>query len=340
MSKKLTVGIIFGGRSGEHEISIISARSVMEATDKSIYNIKSIYIDKKGNWTIENKLVEASNALKDVDIAFPVLHGPYGEDGTIQGLFEMEDVPYVGAGVASSAVAMDKQLSKDIFRSHEFHVADYIIIQKHEWDRSRQKIIRGIEQIIGYPNFVKPANLGSSVGISKVMGRNEIEEAIEQAFLYDSKGLVEEAVKDAREIEVSVLGNEVPQASVCGEIIPSRDFYSYEAKYVDDKSELIIPAKLSVETSNKIRETAIAAYKAVGISGMARIDFLVQKDNKIFLSEVNTIPGFTKISMYPKLWEATGLPYPKLIDKLIKLGLERYNSRRHLKADFPSKIII
>lgn len=336
MSRKIKVAVIFGGRSGEHEVSILSATSIIKNIDKSKYELKEVFIDKKGGWFVSKSKSSISDSLNDVDIALPVLHGPYGEDGTIQGLFEMMGLPYVGAGVVASSAGMDKSISKAVFESHDLPVVEYLVVQMVEWDKSRIRIKDQIKKI-GFPNFVKPANLGSSVGISKVKSGLELEKAVENAFQYDNKILVEKSVINAREIEVSVLGNEDPKASVCGEIIPSREFYSYEAKYIDEKSKLLIPAQLSQQVSKQIQDLAIRAFKVLGCDGMGRVDFLLEKEsNKVFVSEINTIPGFTKISMYPKLWEATGLPFRRLIDKLINLGFDRFNKRRILKVDYPT----
>ncbi|MEX0616536.1 MAG: D-alanine--D-alanine ligase family protein [Candidatus Woykebacteria bacterium] len=339
MSKKLKLAIIFGGKSGEHEISIVSARSIIKEVDKVKYEVKEILITKKGGWLVSGKACSISEALDGVDVAFPVLHGPYGEDGTIQGLFEIVGVPYVGSGVLASAVAMDKALAKDLFKANSLPVVDSFVVKKLHWGKEENSIVNKIEEKIGFPSFVKPANLGSSVGVSKVKKKDDLNKAIEEAFEYDNKVLVEKAVQNAREIEVAVLGNESPIPSVCGEIVPSQEFYSYEAKYVDESSELIIPAKITEKLSKEIRSLAIMAYKAVDGSGMARVDFLFDdKSENIYLNEINTIPGFTSISMYPKLWEKSGLPYPKLINRLIQLGIDRFNSKNSLRVDYPSKI--
>ncbi len=340
MDKKIKVAILFGGRSGEHEVSILSATSIIKNMDKSKYELKEVFIDKKGDWFVSKSKSSISDSLNDVDIALPVLHGPYGEDGTIQGLFEMMGLPYVGAGVFAPSAGMDKSISKAVFESHDLPVVEYLVVQMVEWDKSRIRIKDQIKKI-GFPNFVKPANLGSSVGISKVNTGEELEKAIENAFQYDTKILIESAVKEAREIEVSVLGNEDPKASVCGEIIPSREFYSYEAKYIDNESKIKIPAQLPSKVSQRIQELAVEVFKVLGCVGMARVDFLMEKEtNKIYVNEINTIPGFTKISMYPKLWEATGLPFRALIDKLIQLGFENFNKRKKLKVDYPTKLKI
>lgn len=339
MSKKLKLAIIFGGKSGEHEVSIVSARFIIREIDRGKYEIREILITKKGDWKVGGKGYSISESLKGIEVAFPVLHGPYGEDGTIQGLLEIFNIPYVGSGVLASAVAMDKALAKDLFIANGLPVVDSLVIRKFHLDKEKNSILYKVERQIGLPSFVKPANLGSSVGVSKVKKKDDLPKSIEEAFEYDSKVLVEKAVQNAREIEVAVLGNENPELSVCGEIVPSREFYSYEAKYVDKSSKLIIPAKLSQEKNKEISDLASAAYKAIGASGMARVDFFLDgKSGKVYLNEVNTIPGFTSISMYPKLMEKSGLSYGKLIDKLIQLGIRRFNSKSSLRIDYPSKI--
>jgi len=372
MKRKLRVGVLFGGRSGEHEVSLASARSVMDAIDRRKYEVVPIGITKEGRWllggdpwrtlraqavyalgpgdepavealpdpgaTSESPLLPATPEtaplrpaewLGRLDVIFPLLHGPYGEDGTVQGLLELADIPYVGCGVASSAVGMDKALMKAIFRAEGLPVVNYLVVKRRDWERSPEAIIDLIERELGYPCFAKPANLGSSVGISKIHDRSEVAAALNLAARYDRKILVEWAVPQAREIECSVLGNDEPIASVVGEIIPSREFYSYEAKYLDDASELLIPAPLPPEVSEQVRDLAVRAFLALDCAGLARVDFLVERDtHAIYLNELNTIPGFTPISMYPKLWEATGLSYPELIDRLIQLALDRYEEKQ------------
>ena len=268
-------------------------------------------------------------------MVFPVLHGPYGEDGTVQGLLELTGLPYVGAGVLGSAVGMDKVVMKALFRAAGLPVADSVDFRRREWRADAATIAVRVAAEIGYPCFVKPANLGSSVGISKVHRPQDLAAAVDLAAEYDLKILVERSVEDAHEIECSVLGNHDPQASVIGEVIPSREFYSYEAKYVDDASDLIIPAELPEDVSNQVREMAVTAFRAVDCAGLARVDFLVTRGSQeIFLSEINTLPGFTKISMYPKLWEASGLSYPELLDRLIQLALERHAERGDLRTTY------
>ena len=359
MGKKLKVGLIFGGRSGEHEVSLLSAQGVMGAIDQEKYEVVPIGITKEGRWLaagdpmkaltsgeaaesnpaallaepsqrglmrLENR--EQERTLKaiqvsQIDVAFPILHGPYGEDGTVQGLLELAGIPYVGAGVLASAVGMDKVVFKDVMRAHGLPMPAYLALKRKEWEQQPEQAVARIEAEIGYPCFVKPANLGSSVGISKAHDGVELREALAEAARYDRKLLVEAAI-DAREIEVSVLGNDEPIASVPGEILPSREFYDYAAKYLDAESELLIPAPVPPETAERARELAVKAYLAIDCAGMARADFLLDRQTgELYLNEVNTLPGFTPISMYPKLWEGTGISYPELIDRLVQLALER-----------------
>ncbi|MBL8063210.1 MAG: D-alanine--D-alanine ligase, partial [Anaerolineales bacterium] len=266
--------------------------------------------------------------LPSIDVFFPVLHGPFGEDGTIQGLFEMADVAYVGAGVAGSSVGMDKGIFKDVMRANNIPLVGSLMILRGEIENDMDAVIKKAEALGEYPLFTKPANLGSSVGISKCTNRSDLSEGLMDAARYDRRIIIEAGVKNVREIEVSVLGNENPQASVCGEILPSREFYSYESKYVDGTSGLLIPAPLPEDVANQIRDYAVRAYKAIDCAGMARADFFIEKDtNRIYLNELNTIPGFTSISMYPKLWQASGLTYAQLVDRLIELALERKAQR-------------
>lgn len=359
---KIRVGVLFGGRSGEHEISLISARSVMRVIDPEKYQVVPIGITRDGRWLasgdpmaalkqgdeclsspvallgdpahrgiVSLKELEphlACALLAQLDVVFPVLHGPYGEDGTVQGLLDLAGIPYVGAGVTASALGMDKVLFKDIMRAHGLPVAKYVVVKRKEWEQDPERVLDRVEGELGYPVFTKPANLGSSVGVSKCRNRGELARGLADAAQYDRKLLVEAAVPQAREIEVSVLGNDDPIASVPGEIIPSREFYSYAAKYLDDgerASKLLIPAPLPEEMAERARELAIRAYLAVDCAGMARVDFLLsQETGELYISELNTIPGFTAISMYPKLWEASGIPYSELIDRLIQLALERH----------------
>jgi len=368
--KKLRIGILFGGRSAEHEVSLRSAASVVAVLDRAKYEVVPIKIEKDGSWVLPSaaahpflegiagdvprkvalladptspdlllfdpqqgvwKATEASR----LDVVFPVLHGTYGEDGTIQGLLELAGIPIVGAGAAASSVGMDKVLMKSIFRQQGLPVVDYVVVHTFEWQRSADAMVSLVEESLTYPIFVKPANLGSSVGVSKVKSRERLADAIEQAFKFDRKAVVEQGI-DAREIEVSVLGNEEPIASIPGEIIPSREFYDYQAKYIDDDSELLIPASLDKQTTERVQEIGRAAFRALDVSGMSRVDFLLDRSSDaIYLNELNTIPGFTSISMYPKLWEATGLPMPKLVDRLVELAFEKAEWHAKLETTHP-----
>jgi D-alanine-D-alanine ligase len=370
MPNKIRVGVIFGGRSAEHEVSIVSAASVINALDRSKYEVLPIGITPEGRWLSTAKALELLRdranldhlpehilvpdprkqgliELKDssaqlspqqIDVAFPVLHGTFGEDGTIQGLFELADIPYVGSGVLGSAVGMDKVVQKQLLRAAKIPVTPEVWFMIAEYRDHSRKILALIERRLPYPCFVKPANLGSSVGISKAHNRPELSEAIELAAEYDLKILVEKGIEQAREIECSVLGNEQPIASVPGEIIPSNEFYDYDAKYVDGKSTPVIPAHLPKPVLRKIQFYATESFRVLNCSGMARVDFLVRKKtNAIYLNELNTIPGFTSISMYPKLWQASGVSYPDLLDRLVQLAIERHGSRKHLKTTFQPK---
>lgn len=368
--KKLRVAVLFGGRSGEHEVSLMSARSVLSVLDPGKYDITEIGITKAGHWLTGNDVlgafemgreedlfpavvyadpakkgvfyVEGVSGLRkwsDMDVIFPVLHGTFGEDGTMQGLFELADMAYAGAGVVGSAVGMDKGIFKDVMVANNIPVVDTMIFLRKEIETDIVRVIEKAEELGDYPLFTKPANLGSSVGITKCSNRSDLQEGLMEAASFDRRVLIQKGVRNAREIEVSVLGNEEPVASVCGEVLPSREFYSYESKYVDGTSGLQIPAQLPVQTSECIREYALRAYKAIDCAGMARVDFFVEKDtNKIYLNELNTIPGFTKISMYPKLWEASGLPYNRLVDRLIELAMERKADRDRTSYTYRSHV--
>lgn len=343
----------------------MSARSVLSVLDAERYEVTQVGITLDGNWltgpnaldtfekgnsqdlervvpptepahqslyvTRSTKIGEKLETLTGVDVFFPVLHGPFGEDGTLQGLFELADVAYVGAGVVGSSVGMDKGVFKDVMRAHGIPIVESMLVLRAELEKDINAVIEKAERELGgYPLFAKPANLGSSVGISKCNSRSDLSEGLMEAARYDRRLVIEGGVTNAREIEVSVLGNEDPQTSVCGEVLPSREFYSYESKYVDGTSGLVIPAQLPAGVSDQIRDYAVRAYKAVDCAGMARADFFVEKDtNKIFLNELNTIPGFTSISMYPKLWQASGLSHAQLVDRLIELALERKAQRDH-----------
>ena len=376
MAREIRVGVIFGGRSGEHEVSLASAQSVMDAIDKSKYEIVPIGITKEGRWIASGdpmkalvagdarasqpaallgdpsrrglmrledtgRAVEATR-LADLDVIFPVLHGTHGEDGTVQGLLELAGIPYVGAGVTASAVGMDKVIFKDVMRAHSLPIVDYLLVKRKAWDADPERVMDQVEQRLDYPVFTKPANLGSSVGVSKCHDRAGLAAGLAEAARYDRKLLVEVAVPVAREIEVSVLGNDDPIASVPGEIIPSRDFYSYEAKYIDEEegaSKLLIPAPISPEQTELVRDLAVRAYKAIDCAGMARADFLLSGETgELYVSEVNTIPGFTAISMYPKLWEASGIPYPELIDRLVELAIERFEDTERSETSYEPMI--
>jgi D-alanine-D-alanine ligase len=368
MKKKLRVALIFGGRSGEHEVSLMSARSVLSVLDPSKYEVTQIGITREGKWlTAENVLdkfekekldglepviisPDPSEAgifvlrgkqldkLADTDVYFPLLHGTFGEDGTIQGLFEMANAAYVGAGVTGSAVGMDKGIFKEVMRSIGVPSVDSIIVLRSEIEQDMNAIIAKAEQVSAYPIFTKPANLGSSVGVTKCRTRSDLQEGLMEAALYDRRVLVERGVANVREIEVSVLGNDDPHASVPGEVLPSREFYSYESKYVDGTSGLVIPAPLPSETMARIQELAVRAYKAIDCAGMARVDFFLDKDSgEVYLNELNTIPGFTKISMYPKLWEASGMTYTELVDRLIELALQRKAERDRTSHSYRSQ---
>src|SRR6266567_1104010 len=397
--KKLRVGILFGGRSGEHEVSLLSAASVFKAIDQNKYEVVPIGITREGRWLTasdaerllagkagegarptqaspiqaqlragdpeatpaaavlhngeavvvppephksgtgltpfqsEAPARRASDRAINVDIIFPVLHGTFGEDGTIQGLLELADIPYVGAGVLGSAAGMDKDIMKSLFRAAGLPIVKHVTFLRGAWEDEPKKVHKFVEKNLKYPVFVKPANLGSSVGISKAHDREELGPAIAEAAKFDRKIVIEESVggkkHKAREIECSVLGNDKPQASVPGEIVPCKEFYDYNAKYLEEGSTLVIPAKLTRSEAKKVQELAIRAFQAVDCSGLARVDFLMDaKTRKIYLNEINTMPGFTSISMYPKLWAASGVSYPELIGRLIQLGLERHQDKK------------
>lgn len=328
---KLRVGVIYGGRSGEHEVSLMSAQSVMKALDRDKYTIVPIEIDRQGSWQ-GNSIQADPQGNPDLDVVFPVLHGPYGEDGAMQGLLELANLPYVGAGVASSAVAMDKAFMRTLFMHAGLPLLPWESFLHYEWNEAAPQIRERLETRLGYPMFVKPANLGSSVGITKVKSFAELGYALDLAFSYDRKVVVERGLNDAREIECSVLGHNNPQASVAGQVVPAHEFYDYDAKYHNEKSRLIIPAPLDAQQAELIRDYAVRAFRAVDCSGMGRVDFLLDQNGEIFLNEINTIPGFTQISMYPKLWEHSGLPYSQLLDRLIEIALEKHRERQSLRT--------
>lgn len=451
MSRKIRVGLVFGGRSCEHEVSLSSARSVFEAIDRTKYDLTLIHIAKDGGWLLRGgadpirlagaeaaatttdeagggagrpeagagrasravgagdptpgpaRTAEAeapagggaaggasfplpaahrpspspedepipvlmgypeggrlltrgggaaapldpggagadgpeagreTGAAPSLDVVFPLLHGPFGEDGTVQGLLELAGLPYVGAGVLGSAAAMDKAMMKRAFRAEGLPMTDYLVVRRSEWRRDPERVRSEAEGRLGYPMFVKPANLGSSVGVHRIDGSDAFRDRVEDAAAYDTKVLIEAAARDCHEIECAVLGNDEPRASVAGEIVPSREFYDYDAKYVDDASELIIPAPLPPETAERVRALSLAAFRAVDARGLSRVDFFVERggERRVYVNEVNTMPGFTPISMYPKLWAASGIPYPDLIDRLIQLALEEHRDRRDVRA--------
>jgi D-alanine-D-alanine ligase len=361
-AKKIKVAVLFGGRSGEHEVSLASARSVMAAMDKDRYEIIPVGIAKSGQWLLEadpmaaltsgeppmrtasdsssdreispnalvvtggRELVPGTSKARfpDVDVVFPVLHGTYGEDGTVQGLLELADIAYVGSGVLGSAVGLDKIVQKKVLAASGLPVVDYVPVLRSAWGAHPDSVVDQIEAQLAYPVFVKPANMGSSVGVSKARDAGELRHALNLAARFDRRLIVEQGV-DAREIECSVLGNDAPIASAPGEVVPCNEFYDYRAKYIDGDSALIIPADLPPAVTEQVRDLAVRAFLATDCAGMARVDFFVGRDTgRVWVNELNTIPGFTAISMYPKLWEASGLSYPELIDRLIALALERH----------------
>ena len=354
--------LLFGGRSAEHEVSVVSARSVYAAIDRERYDVVLAGIDQQGRWYFGGKnnesLLSTTTVVPDkqvparlstagtslvsedgddlpdseFDVVFPLLHGPYGEDGTVQGLLELAGLAYVGAGVAASAVGMDKALARAIFAASGLPQTQYSVIARSDWRRAQVPVLERLEGEYDYPLFVKPANLGSSVGISKVHDRQELQAGLELASQYDTKLIVERSVENARELECAVLGNEYPKASGVGEIIPGAEFYDYTTKYIDDQSELVIPAELEKSESEAIQELAIRTFKAIDCSGLARVDFFMRPDGSVLVNEINTMPGFTPISMYPKLWAAAGVAYGDLIDRLIQFGLERHLDRKDLQS--------
>lgn len=359
MKRKIRVGILFGGKSAEHEVSLRSAKNVYEALDKEKYDPVLIGIDKRGKWLLEDRsrfLLENGNTKQEekgesvalvpesegaitnferpsagekIDVVFPVLHGTFGEDGTVQGLLKLANIPFVGAGVLGSAVGMDKDVMKRILRDARIPIAKFKTFRQND-------VISfdAVTQELGVPIFVKPANLGSSVGVAKARNEKEFEAAVADAFRYDKKILIEEYIK-GREIECSVLGNEEPIASLAGEVIPTHEFYSYEAKYLDENgAALEIPAKLPADTMKRVQDMAVRAFKALECEGMARVDFFLKETGDLFVNEINTIPGFTSISMYPKLWEATGISYSELVDRLIALAIERFEKESRLETSY------
>jgi D-alanine-D-alanine ligase len=379
--KKLRVGIIYGGRSGEHEVSIASAAAVVQNLDKQRYEAIPIRIEKDGRWIIADRLPASSSAAEVIeqsrahtaqrlgrggreahllahpgeeqimtiergsnpaitglalDVVFPVLHGPYGEDGTVQGLLELANIPYVGAGVLSSAVGMDKAVAKLVFAARGLPQANYLVVLRSKWRTAPAGVVTDVSSTLGYPVFVKPANLGSSVGISKAKSEAELPAAIDLAAEFDRKVVIEAAVPNAREIEIAVLGNDTPEVSVPGEVIASREFYDYQAKYLDDDSRTIVPADLPARVTAEIQRLAIDVFRAIDCAGMARVDFLMDgARGTLYVNEINTIPGFTTISMYAKMWAASGLAYPELLDRLITLARERHAEKQQIRTTLP-----
>jgi len=382
--ERLRIGVIYGGRSSEHEVSLASAASIFDQLDLERYEPVPLFVDKAGNWSIPEQFPTTSSAStlieqsrnsdpsntrtsseailvprptsetiltiardssiqgKSVDRAvvrgfsldavFPIVHGSYGEDGTLQGLLELANIPYVGASVLSSALAMDKTMAKVHFSAHRLPLVRHMVVSSKDWEQKQDEVVKAVERELGYPVFVKPANQGSSVGVSKATDKHALRSALSTAWNFDNKLLVEVAVKNPREIECSVLGNETPEVSVPGEVIPAGDFYDYESKYLDDRSELIIPAALTKTQTQKIQSMAVTAYRALDCSGLARVDFLYDNsDGQFYINEVNTLPGFTTISQYAKLWEASGLSYPALLDRLIELALDRHERRQRFQ---------
>ena len=356
--KRLRIGILFGGRSGEHEVSLASAASVIRGLDPDKYEAVPIGISKEGHWLIGSAAqkmlpevlkggqrvmmtadptdaalvkLDGSGGGQRIDVVFPVMHGTFGEDGTIQGLLDLAGLPFVGAGVLGSAIGMDKDVTKRLLQVAKIPVVPWITVHRHEWENNPQAIQTAIEEKFAYPVFVKPATLGSSVGMTKAHSREELGPALNLAAEFATKILVEQCVV-AREIEVSVLGNHDPKASIPGEIVPHREFYDYAAKYLEEGSQILIPAQLKPAQVKKIQKYAVDAFRALELSGMARVDFFLEKEGgKIYLNEVNTIPGFTSISMFPKMWEASGVPFRELIDKLIALALEQHAEKARTK---------
>ncbi len=373
MSNKINIGILFGGRSCEHEVSVTSARSLLEAIDRERYNVCLVGIDKSGYWhagqdldqltrdrevralaapeaaTTDEGIVSleihhqgnlaspgtGAGGVPRLDVIFPVLHGTFGEDGTIQGVFEMAGIPYVGCGVAASAIAMDKALAKQVFAAAGIPQAPSLVLRRAEWDLDPDaQLDRAIDDF-GFPQFVKPANLGSSVGVGKAHDRDGLAACIREALAYDNKIIIERSMENCQEVECAVLGNEAPEASVVGEIIPGAEFYDYQTKYIDDRSRTLIPAEIPADTAERVRELSLAAFRAIDGSGLARVDFFVHRETReVYLNEINTLPGFTPISMYPKLWAASGVPYPELIDRLVALALERHAAGASLRRAF------
>jgi D-alanine-D-alanine ligase len=357
-SRKRRVLLVFGGRSAEHEVSVVSARSVLEALDPERYEVVAVGIDKEGGWHLlpgppalpeggalpavaagagsdvsldrvpgSRELVSSSGDREPIDVVFPLVHGPFGEDGTLQGLFEMAGIPYVGAGVLASAVGMDKAVQKVLFSAAGLPVVPHQVVTEREW-REDPEAVTARAEALGIPMFVKPAALGSSVGITKVKTPGDLEPAMREAFRHGRKALIEQGAEGFREVECAVLGNDDPVASVPGEIIPTAEFYDYRAKYLDESTRLVVPAEIPREVAEEAQRMAVAAFRAIDAAGMARVDFFYREPDELIVNEINTIPGFTTVSMYPRLWEASGLSYPELVDRLIDLAVERHGLER------------
>ncbi len=356
---KINLGVLYGGKSPEHNVSLATAMAVMNAVDKNKFNVTPIYITKEGKWmkgeqfegSIENikqlqsateeinvmSLQKETNAtlqnMEATTVIFPLLHGPNGEDGTVQGLLELLDIPYVGNGVLGSAVGMDKVIMKHLFAQAKLNQVDYVSFTRTDWQENAKDAYREVEEVIGYPCFVKPVNAGSSIGISKCQNKHELQAAFSEAFKYDRKIIVEQGVV-AREIEVGVIGNDRPSCSVAGEIVPKKEFYDYQAKYEDGNTDLMIPANITEEEYEMLKELAIKAYKALDLSGLARVDFFLTKEGVSYINEVNTLPGFTPFSMFPLLFKNTGVPYDELIEQLVKLAIEKYKEKQKITYTF------
>jgi D-alanine-D-alanine ligase len=370
VTERLRVLLVFGGRSAEHEVSVVSATSVAQALDPARYDVVAVGIDKEGRWHLlsgppalpagsshelpsvhqdagsevalarepgSRELVGEGGERQPFDVVFPILHGPFGEDGTIQGLLEMAGIPYVGAGVLGSALGMDKAMQKVVFQASGLAVVPHVVVHEREWQEDPESVEARTSDL-GYPVFVKPAALGSSVGITKVHEAQHLARAVDEAFRYGRKALVERSMEGAREIELSVLGNDDPVASIAGEVIPKgHEFYDYEAKYIDESgAQLVIPADIPPETLEEAQRIAVAAFRSVDCAGMARVDLFLMPDGDLLVNEINTIPGFTQISMYPKLWEASGLPYRELVDRLVQLAVERHRAEGRRGRPLPS----
>ena len=366
---RIRIGVLFGGRSTEHEVSVLSARSIISAIDPERFEVIPLYVDRNGRWLVGASLAEltqveaggsyvylppdptqrvlvtavaatsAGPALPPLDVVFPVFHGLNGEDGTIQGVLELANLPYVGSGVLGSALGLDKIYMKRAFAAVGLPVVDYLAITRRGFEENPDAFASQVEVALGYPCFTKFANSGSSVGTSKAHNREELLNGLRLAAGFDRKLLVERGI-EARELEVSVLGNDAPEASVVGEVVPVREFYDYEAKYLDEGSRLVIPAEISPAVSERIRGMAVQAFQAVDAAGMARVDFFLERGtDRVYLNEVNTIPGFTRISMYPKLWEASGLPYRRLVERLIELAIERFKDKQRSQTAIDSRLL-